>query len=218
MASIDKRVRRLELILASLMGGSAVLVVLVLGFFGYTTIHQIPHEVEQQIPGAVAKEIENKYPGIEKELKERMDQLANSEERAEEAAEHLVQFAATHSQRFASLETALRKKRFHDFGFIDCGETKKLRVPEGSTDEWVLFSVNPNMSAEEKRSTGDNALYSIATIITPLDDGMTWSVEFSGEVNYATSRDSAKKRTVVGCSWKQMKTRAKVQILAIRMV
>ena len=83
---------------------------------------------------------------------------------------------------------------------------------------WALSDIipNPNISAEEKRLTGDNALYSIATTITPKPDGKSWSVEFSGQINYATNRDSAKSRTIRGCNWEQLQTRAKVQILAVR--
>ena len=143
MADIDQRVRRIELTFATLAGGAAVLVVVILGFFGYTTLHQIPHEVEQQIPGAVTKEIEEKYPNIERELERRMVELANSERRAQEAAERLEQLASRHNQRLAFLEHSIMAKKFHDFGYIECGKRKTLRAPEGTNDEWVLFSTNP---------------------------------------------------------------------------
>ena len=215
MANIDERVRKLELTFARLASGAAVLVVVVLGFFGFTTVYQVPHEVERQIPEAVAKEIKKKYPNIEEELRRRMADLADSGRRARAAAELLEQLATTHAERLASLETAIKAKRFHDFGYIDCGKPKTLTVPEGTTDEWVLFSANPHISAEEKRKTGDNALYAIATSITPQADEKSWSVTFSVRVNYATNRKSADK-TDVDCNWEKLKSTPKVQILAIR--
>ena len=249
MANIDERVRRLELIFAALTGGSAVLVVVVLGFFGFATFHQIPHEVQQQMPMAVANEIESKYPNIEEELEERMEELMASEAEARTTAdqlellaathdgrlgqlvathderltqlaanhdERLGQLAETHDLRLESLESAIGVKRFHNYGYIDCGEVKTLRVPEGTTDEWVLFSASPHMSADTKRLTGNNALYSFGTTITSLPDGETWSVEFSVEINLSADTVESGRRTVQRCTSESWESRPTVQILAIR--
>ena len=215
MANVDDRVRKLELTFAKLAGGAAVVVVVVLGFFGFASLYQIPHEVERQIPDAVAKEIKEQYPNIGEELGQKMAALAQSEGRARTAADRLETLAASYGPRLASLEIAVKAKRIHDFGYIDCGKTKSLTAPNGTTDEWILFSVNPHISAEENSLTGDNALYSFATTIIPQADGLTWSVNFSAEVNYNTT-SKAKKRTIEDCNWNKWKWRPKVQILALR--
>ena len=215
MANIDERVRKLELIFATLAGGAAVLVAVVLGLFGFTTVYQIPHEVEQEIPAAVANEIEKKYPNIEKELERKMVELAESERRARAAAQHLEQLAATHGQALASLKTAIEMDRFHDFGSIDCGTENTLLVPEGTTEEWVLFSVNPQMSAETVSHSGNNALYSIETTVIPQADEKSWSVTFFAEINFDTNSEG-ERDTSAKCDWDKLKSTPKARILAIR--
>lgn len=217
MANIDERVRKLEQTFAKLTGGGVVLAVVILGFFGFATFYQIPRDVQQQIPMAVTNEIEKKYPNIKKELERRMSALANYERRAKVATERLEEFAVRYDYRIKSLETEIGMKRFHDFGYIKCGNTKTLTVPDGTVDEWVLFSVNPVISADQISNSGNSALYSIATTIIPQSNAKSWSVTFSVEVNRRTNtRNPKKKRTIKDCNWRNLKSTPKAQILAIR--
>ncbi len=216
MANIDQRLRRLELTFAAVAGGAAVLLVLVLGFFGFTTAYQIPKEVKQQIPEAVSNEIEKKYPNIRTELEQKMLELSDSVQRARVAAENLEKLSVTHDQRLASLETAIKTKRFHNFGHIKCGKTITLTVPDGTTDDWSLFGANPNISAETApRASGDNALFSIETAITTQDNKKVWSVKFSVYINDSTN-SKANNRQFQYCDSKWFRSTPTLQILAAR--
>ena len=69
IASINERIRKLELTKAYVLGGTSVGVLLILGYFGFSSFYQIPHTVRSLLPQAVNEYVEKKHPNYEKDLR-----------------------------------------------------------------------------------------------------------------------------------------------------
>ena len=204
MRSIEERIRKLETTFARLCGGGVVLAVVVLGFFGFTTLHQIPSEVSKAIP-----------KNIQEEIRQSLVRIEESESKAHTAASELISLSKNYRNRIEGLEKGVAEQGVYFLENVACGETKRVRVPidETTTENWVVLGINPQINAEEIDQIGDNAIYSFETSISPSDDKKFWTVGFLIKINNSTRNTS---KSIKDCTWDRVRSRPEMQFVAIR--
>ena len=94
LASIDDRLRKVEQSKASIVGGIIVGTILIMGFFGFTSIHQIPKAVSNSVPTAIEEYVKKQDPQFAEKLKEYRQNAENAAKAAIVSAEKTHQFFA----------------------------------------------------------------------------------------------------------------------------
>ncbi len=80
----------------------------------------------------------------------------------------------------------------YDLGDVYCDAPKTIPVPDGTTDDWVVFGINPLVnSGVDNASRGDNAIYRFVTEVENNREKTAWDVRFVVEVNYNTKTSDA---------------------------
>ena len=98
-------------------------------------------------------------------------------------------------------------------GNVKCSrKSSNLRVPVTgtTTDHWLVFGINQNIRSYTGRRSGDNAIFSFKTTITPNATKDSWSVNYFVEINSAS--DQNKRLRLSNCP-REVKD---LQIVAIR--
>ena len=215
MAQNEERITKVETTLAHLKGGAVVLSVIVLGFMGFASWYQVPNAVKEAIPKAVSAEIDRRFPEIEKEIEENLISIRKSEEKARQAASTLTELSQSYHEKLSLLERDIATHGIYVLGDVHCGKKKTLSVPihGTTTDNWIVFGINPKINAEERARFGDNALYSHEISVLPNNDRKSWTIDFNIRINYNTKNE---RPTIADCNWDQLKSRTQVQVVAIK--
>ena len=94
LASIDDRLRKVEQSKASIVGWIIVGTIRIMGFFGFTSIHQIPKAVSNSVPTAIEEYVKKQDPQFAEKLKEYRQNAENAAKAAIVSAEKTHQFFA----------------------------------------------------------------------------------------------------------------------------
>ena len=82
MAEFEDRIAKLERTIAHLRGGAVVTVVVLAGYFGATSLWQLPGLVRQQLPAAVTEYVNEKHPGFDDELRKELEGIKSLRQEA----------------------------------------------------------------------------------------------------------------------------------------
>ena len=94
LRSMDDRLRKLEQTKAFIGGGAIVGAVLILGFLGFTSFHQIPQAVRSSVSTAVEEYVEKQIPQFAEKLNEHRQNAENASKAATISAEKTHQILA----------------------------------------------------------------------------------------------------------------------------
>ena len=143
----------------------------------------------------------------------------------EQHRESLRKLEDTYAAKYREIWNQLREPTWRILKEVECrsGETI-IPVPEGTRiDDWLVFGINPSIEAEiegdkkkprfkRQNINGDNAIYSVKTIVTANLDKTAWLVRYIVETNLNTTDD---RYVIVGCHRDRNK-RSRIQVVGIR--
>ena len=124
--------------------------------------------------------------------KQNTDYLAISQDREE--FEEKVAHSLTENEDFSSkvLDKIVEPNVFV-LGRFKCSSTEysvSVPVSHTHTDDWLVFGINPEISSytDGKNKSGDNAVFSFRTLITPENDRQSWNINYYVEINHASDQ------------------------------
>ena len=97
------------------------------------------------------------------------------------------------------LET-ITQPNIYVLGHFKCSANRHIvpvPVKGTTTDQWLVFGINPHVSSLAKTKNGDNAVFSFKTDVRPARNRRSWSIQYLVEINHAS--DQYKKLRLTKC-------------------
>ena len=195
MAEIEDRIAKLERTIAHFRGGVVVTVVVLAGYFGATSLWQLPSLVRQHLPAAVTEYVNEKHPGFDDELRKELEGIKSLHQEAHGLLDNIRRVDKQTEEVLAKSH----RPYVQLLGVTNCTDEEEFDVPSGTTDDWVVFGVNSKFTSVWEKQVGDNALFSSEIDIRPSPDKLSWLVNYVLKINFNTRDSDGHRETVWDC-------------------